>query len=73
MKYVLRLPNITGASEKEQLAQMKNYLFQLVGELQFILDNLDATSSNAAVQSAQADSHDARLRMARTTNKTEEI
>lgn len=73
MKYSLRLPpNVSGASEKEQITQLRNYLVQLVGDLQFVLDNLDATSSNAAAQSAQATSHDARLRMARTTNKTEE-
>lgn len=53
MKYILRLPNITGASEKEQLAQMKNYLFQLVGELQFILNSLEATSSDAAVNKTE--------------------
>ena len=67
MKYNLRLPNITGASEKEQITQLKNYLIQLVGDLQFVLDNLDAS------QSAQATSLDARSRMTRTTNKTEEM
>lgn len=73
MKYSLRLPpNVSGASEKEQITQLRNYLVQLVGDLQFVLDNLDATSSNAAAQSAQAASIEARSRMARTTNKTEE-
>lgn len=49
----LRLPNITGLSEKEQILQIKNYLFQLVGDLQFELNNLGTTSSNAVEQTPQ--------------------
>lgn len=37
----LRLPNITGLTEKEQLSQINRYLFQLVGELQFTINNLE--------------------------------
>lgn len=37
----LRLPNITGLSEKEQISQINRYLFQLVGELQFTINNLE--------------------------------
>lgn len=36
-----RLPNITGLTEKEQLSQINRYLFQLVGELQFVVSNLE--------------------------------
>ena len=36
-----RLPNITGLTEKEQLSQINRYLFQLVGELQFVVNNLE--------------------------------
>lgn len=36
----LRFPNITGTSEREQLAQMRSYLHQLVGELQWALNNV---------------------------------
>lgn len=36
----LRFPNITGISEREQLAQMRSYLHQLVGELQWALNNV---------------------------------
>ncbi len=36
-----RLPNITGLTEKEQLSQINRYLFQLVGELQFTINNLE--------------------------------
>ena len=45
----LRLPNITGLTEREQLSQVKSYLYQLVGQLQFALNNIDATASNAVV------------------------
>lgn len=36
----LRFPNITGTSEREQLAQIRSYLHQLVGELQWALNNV---------------------------------
>ena len=36
-----RLPNITGLTEREQLSQINRYLFQLVGELQFTISNLE--------------------------------
>lgn len=39
----LRLPNITGASEREQLSQMKSYLHQLVGDLQWALQNVNTS------------------------------
>jgi hypothetical protein len=44
----LRFPNITGATEREQLAQVKSYLHQLVEQLQWALKNVD-TSSNTVV------------------------
>lgn len=43
----LRLPNITGTSEREQLSQMKSYLHQLVGDLQFALQNIDSSNEGA--------------------------
>lgn len=42
----LRLPNITGATEKEQLTQMKSYLHQLVGDLQFAISGIETASSS---------------------------
>lgn len=42
----LRYPNITGNTEREMLAQMKSYLYQLVGQLQFALDNVSASSAS---------------------------
>ena len=42
----IRLPNITGASEKEQLVQLKSYLYQLSEELQWAFDNIDTTGGS---------------------------
>lgn len=50
MSYNFRLPNITGATEKEQIAQLKAYIFYLVDELQFALNNLEAATNNTASQ-----------------------
>lgn len=44
----IRLPNITGTTEREQLLQMKSYLFQLAEQLQWALKNVD-TSNNTVV------------------------
>ena len=41
MAYDIRYPMITGASEKEQLIQMKSYLHQLVEQLNYSLNNID--------------------------------
>lgn len=37
----LRYPNITGTSEREQLAQMRSYLHQLVGDLQYAIGSIE--------------------------------
>ena len=37
----IRFPNINGGSEQEQLAQIKNYLFQLTGQLNHALNQVD--------------------------------
>lgn len=42
----IRLPNITGASEKEQLVQLKSYLYQLSEQLQWAFDNIDTTAGS---------------------------
>ena len=41
----LRLPSITGTSEKEQLSQMRSYLHQLVGDLQWALQNVNTSNA----------------------------
>lgn len=47
----LRFPNITAQSEREQLSQVKSYLYQLVGQLQFALGNLEGATSEATALS----------------------
>ena len=39
-----RLPNITGASEKEQLQQIKSYLYQLIDQLNWAFEQLEIRS-----------------------------
>lgn len=45
----IRLPNINGTTEKEQLTQIKSYLFQLAEQLQWALKNADTSSNNVVV------------------------
>lgn len=42
----LRYPNITGATEREQIQQLTSYLFQFVDQLQYVIGNFDTTVSN---------------------------
>ena len=49
----IRLPNITGSTEREQLVQMKSYLHQLAEQLQWALQNVD-TSNNTVVAAPTA-------------------
>ena len=41
MSMNIRFPNITGASEAEQLAQIKSYLYQLVEQLNWMLPTIE--------------------------------
>ena len=43
----IRLPNITGVTEKEQLMQIKNYLYQLTGQLNFALKAVNSEDKNS--------------------------
>ena len=49
MAVEIRLPNITGTTEKEQLLQLKSYLYQLSEQLQWAFDNItvSGTTNNA--------------------------
>lgn len=42
----LRMPNITGATEREQLAQIRSYLYQFVPQLQWALNSLETLPSS---------------------------
>ncbi len=41
----IRLPQINGPTEKEQLTQVKSYLYQLATQLQWALKNIDTTTT----------------------------
>ena len=45
----LRLPNITGTTEREQLSQIKSYLYQLTGQLQWALNAVESASAPSPV------------------------
>ena len=45
----IRLPNINGRTEAEQLAQIKSYLYQFAGQLQWALKTVESGSSTNIV------------------------
>lgn len=49
----LRLPNITGLSEKEQITQIRSYLYQLVTDLQVAFNTSDSSLNNTVVVKQQ--------------------
>ena len=55
MSVDIRLPNITGRTEAEQLAQIKSYLYQFAGQLQWALKTVESGSStNIALQNGSS-------------------
>jgi hypothetical protein len=52
MSLNLRYPNITGASEKEQLTQIRSYLHQLVEQLNYALPTIGTVDGESKQQSA---------------------
>lgn len=51
MGFDLRLPNITGVTEREQLSQIKSYLYQLAQQLQWALSTVETSSTPNQVAS----------------------
>lgn len=47
MSMNIRFPNITGATEQEQLAQIKSYLYQLVEQLNWMLPTIESGTGQA--------------------------
>ena len=45
MSIEIRLPNITGASPEAQLAQLKSYLYQMVGQLNYALTTVGTATA----------------------------
>lgn len=56
----LRYPNITAASEREQIAQIKNYLYQLVDQLNYALPAGGGTAQTVNVQGVEMSYYDLR-------------
>lgn len=44
----IRLPKITGKTEKEQLMQIKSYLYQLAEQLQVAFNGMEIASANGS-------------------------
>lgn len=49
MSVDIRLPNITGKTEAEQLSQIKSYLYQFAGQLQWALKTVESGGSTNIV------------------------
>lgn len=47
MPYNVDLPQFNGLNEKDQLAQMRNYLYRQAEQLQYALNNLDSSVGGA--------------------------
>ena len=56
MSVDIRLPNITGKTEMEQLAQIKSYLYQFAGQLQWALKTVESGDSTNIVLQQQGSS-----------------
>lgn len=53
MPVELRLPNINGMTEKEQLAQIRSYLYQFIPQLQWALNNVTTNSTTVTPTQTQ--------------------
>jgi hypothetical protein len=49
MGFDFRLPSITGVTEREQLAQIKNFLYQHIEQLQFALNSIGSVNTTVVV------------------------
>lgn len=47
MSFNFRLPNITATDEKGQLMQIKSYLFQLVQDLNFVINEIESKAADS--------------------------
>ena len=59
MSVDIRLPNITGRTEAEQLAQIKSYLYQFAGQLQWALKTVESGGSTNIVLQKESSSKSA--------------
>lgn len=54
MSIDIRLPNITATSDAGKLQQMQSYMYQLVEQLNWALNNIDITGSEKAISTTKA-------------------
>lgn len=54
MSFDIRLPNITAPTEAGKLQQMQNYMYQLVQQLNWALNNIDSISGQSNVNASTA-------------------
>ena len=54
MSVEIRLPNITGGSAESQLAQLKSYLYQMVGQLNYALATVESAAATASTVNASS-------------------
>ena len=73
MSVNLRYPNITGLSEKEQLAQIKSYLYQLVDQLNYALPNLGVSTQTYEVQGEEMSYYELRSLLISTTGELRDL
>ena len=69
MSVNIRYPNISGLTEREQLAQIKSYLYQLVDELNYALPNLSGSTQTYDVQGAEVSYYELRSLIISTTGE----
>lgn len=74
MSVNIRFPNITALNEKEQIAQIKSYLHQLVEQLNYALPNLstgDGSTQTAEVQGGEVSYYELRSLIVQELQKVE--
>lgn len=49
----LRMPSITGGTEREQLSQIRSYLYQIIPQLEWALNQIDTSAASNYVASKQ--------------------
>lgn len=69
MSVNLRYPNISGFTEKEQLAQIKSYLYQLVDQLNYALPSLGGSTQTYEVQGTEVSYYELRSLIISTTGE----
>lgn len=74
MSVNIRYPNITAASEREQLAQIKSYLHQLVDQLNYALPSMgDSSEQTISVQGEEISYYELRSMIVQELQEVERL